>query len=67
MRCMSDGLLAGVALDLLLGDPHWLPHPVRAIGWWAVHVEGIFVVPGPRMVDAAKAFAEMLSSEKEKP
>lgn len=23
------------ALDLLLGDPLWLPHPVRAIGAWA--------------------------------
>lgn len=20
-------------LDLLLGDPHWMPHPVRLIGW----------------------------------
>ena len=25
-------LLLGVLLDLLLGDPHWAPHPVRAIG-----------------------------------
>ena len=25
-------LLAGCLLDLLLGDPHWAPHPVRAIG-----------------------------------
>lgn len=24
---------AGVSLDLVLGDPRWLPHPVRAIGW----------------------------------
>lgn len=23
----------GVALDLAIGDPKWLPHPVRAIGW----------------------------------
>ena len=22
-----------MALDVALGDPHWLPHPVRAIGW----------------------------------
>jgi len=28
-------LLAGVALDLVLGDPPWLPHPVRAVGWFA--------------------------------
>ncbi|MFV0267992.1 MAG: adenosylcobinamide-phosphate synthase CbiB [Draconibacterium sp.] len=26
-------LLAGFALDLLIGDPHWLPHPVRWFGW----------------------------------
>jgi adenosylcobinamide-phosphate synthase len=25
-------LIAGVILDLLLGDPPWLPHPVRLIG-----------------------------------
>ena len=25
-------LLAGFCLDLLLGDPHWAPHPVRAMG-----------------------------------
>ena len=25
-------LLAGFCLDLLLGDPQWAPHPVRAIG-----------------------------------
>ena len=24
-------LLLGFCLDLLLGDPHWAPHPVRAI------------------------------------
>ena len=26
-------LLAGVALDLIVGDPHGVPHPVRGIGW----------------------------------
>ena len=25
-------LLLGFCLDILLGDPHWAPHPVRAIG-----------------------------------
>lgn len=28
-------LVAGVALDLAIGDPPWLPHPVRGIGWLA--------------------------------
>jgi len=26
-------LLSAFILDLILGDPRWLPHPVRAIGW----------------------------------
>lgn len=26
-------LVIGYGLDLLLGDPHWLYHPVRLIGW----------------------------------
>lgn len=25
-------LLLGFCLDLIFGDPHWLPHPVRAVG-----------------------------------
>jgi adenosylcobinamide-phosphate synthase len=32
-------LLAGFILDLLLGDPAWLPHPVRLIGWLATWAE----------------------------
>ena len=30
---------AGIALDLILGDPRWLPHPVRAIGVLASAME----------------------------
>ena len=26
-------LLLGFGVDLLLGDPRWLPHPVQGIGW----------------------------------
>ena len=26
-------ILLAVGLDLALGDPRWLPHPVRGIGW----------------------------------
>lgn len=40
---MPDGiilaLLAGFTLDLLLGDPRWLPHPVRLIGRLALWAE----------------------------
>lgn len=35
MRVTPWELLIGVALDLAIGDPHWLPHPVRAVGWLA--------------------------------
>ncbi|MDP6111291.1 MAG: adenosylcobinamide-phosphate synthase CbiB [Planctomycetota bacterium] len=32
-------ILAALGLDLLAGDPRWLPHPVRAIGWFAQWLE----------------------------
>jgi adenosylcobinamide-phosphate synthase len=32
-------MLIAVALDLLLGDPRWLPHPVRGIGRLAARFE----------------------------
>jgi adenosylcobinamide-phosphate synthase len=28
-----------VSLDLAIGDPQWLPHPVRAFGWLVVRLE----------------------------
>ena len=34
-------LLSSFALDLLLGDPRWLPHPVRAIGWTIQRTEAV--------------------------
>ncbi len=30
-----------LAIDLVAGDPRWLPHPVRLIGFAAVHLERI--------------------------
>ena len=32
-------LLCGVALDLVVGDPPWFPHPVRGIGWLILRLE----------------------------
>jgi adenosylcobinamide-phosphate synthase len=34
-------ILIAVALDLLVGDPRWLPHPVRAIGRLATLLESL--------------------------
>jgi adenosylcobinamide-phosphate synthase len=39
MRIAPYELLAGVGLDLLLGDPRWFPHPVRGFGFLAVQLE----------------------------
>jgi len=36
-------VLGAVVLDLLLGDPRWLPHPVRLIGRLAVGLEWLLV------------------------
>jgi len=32
-------ILLAMLLDLLLGDPRWLPHPVQGIGWLAQRAE----------------------------
>ena len=32
MRYHILAFVAGFILDLLIGDPHWLPHPIRLIG-----------------------------------
>ena len=42
MLVTATELAAGVALDLALGDPQWLPHPVRAIGLLATACERLF-------------------------
>ena len=34
-------ILVAVGLDLALGDPRWLPHPVRGIGWLAWRLEAL--------------------------
>ncbi len=34
-------VLAAAALDIAIGDPRWLPHPVRAIGLWISKQEAI--------------------------
>jgi len=34
-------LLTGVGIDLVLGDPHWIPHPVRGIGYLITRAESL--------------------------
>jgi adenosylcobinamide-phosphate synthase len=35
-------LTGAYILDLLIGDPRWLPHPVRIIGWGIEKMEKVF-------------------------
>ena len=39
---ITIALLLALCLDLLLGDPPWLPHPVRAIGRLALFCESLW-------------------------
>jgi adenosylcobinamide-phosphate synthase len=39
-------LLIGVALDLAIGDPRWLPHPVRGFGRLAAALEKVYMASG---------------------
>ncbi len=34
-------LLAAYLLDLITGDPRWMPHPVKGIGWLALQSEAL--------------------------
>ena len=34
-------LFAAYVLDLIVGDPRWMPHPVRGIGWLALQTEAL--------------------------
>ncbi|MDD2501385.1 MAG: adenosylcobinamide-phosphate synthase CbiB [Geobacter sp.] len=43
-------ILLAILLDLLLGDPRWLPHPVQGIGWLAQRAEA----PLRRLIANAK-------------
>jgi adenosylcobinamide-phosphate synthase len=35
-------IYVALLLDQLLGDPRWLPHPIRLIGWFATVLERFF-------------------------
>lgn len=39
--CHMAAFVLGFVLDLLLGDPYWLPHPVRLIGRWIRFLEDV--------------------------
>ncbi len=52
-------ILAAAALDLVLGDPRWLPHPVRGIALLAACLEGITrrMIPPERLAGVLTALS----------
>ncbi|WP_195984354.1 adenosylcobinamide-phosphate synthase CbiB [Clostridium sp. D33t1_170424_F3] len=52
-------LLLGFLLDLCLGDPHWLPHPVRLIGWLIQKLEKLLRACFPK-TERGERFAGVL-------
>lgn len=50
-------IVAAMALDLAIGDPRWLPHSVRGIGWLAQGLEGLTrrCFPWPRLAGLVTA------------
>lgn len=56
MQIFELQLLSALALDLLLGDPRWFPHPVRIIGWFCIRLESFF-----RRIIANERLAGMLT------
>lgn len=49
MRPTKAELIAGALIDLCLGDPHWLPHPVRGLGRWIERQEQFWRASGVRL------------------
>ncbi len=43
IRVHLAAFLAGFILDLIFGDPYWLPHPIRAIGWLIARLDQTFI------------------------
>jgi adenosylcobinamide-phosphate synthase len=52
----SHAFLLAVILDLLLGDPRWLPHPVRGIGYLAAGAEKLWRATGVPLRTAGALF-----------
>jgi len=56
---LAFSILAAYLLDLVFGDPRWLPHPVKGMGWLIGRLERPFraLLGNERLSGAAFAFA----------
>jgi adenosylcobinamide-phosphate synthase len=62
MTPTAPELLAAAALDICIGDPRWLPHPIRALGRVIARLEPLCRATGlrPRIAGVFFWFATML-------
>ncbi|MFN7924965.1 MAG: adenosylcobinamide-phosphate synthase CbiB [Bryobacteraceae bacterium] len=54
-------LTCGLAADLLLGDPHWLPHPIVALGKFAAVMERLWRALLPARTAGVAAWISVVS------
>lgn len=58
--------LGAIALDLAIGDPRWMPHPTRMIGWLIARLEELFrpltVTPRGQLIAGATLVALVAGS-----
>lgn len=54
--------LVALTIDLILGDPRWFPHPVRAIGWLCLNLEAFFrsAIKNEKFAGIATFFAVLI-------
>ena len=54
--------ILALALDQLLGDPRWFPHPVRLIGWLQLRLESVSraLLPWPRLAGVVTVACTLL-------
>lgn len=57
MRVTRKQVLAGATLDLALGDPEWLPHPIRGLGLFIQKTEGCWRATGLPLRVSGSLFA----------
>lgn len=58
---LTAPLLIGYLLDLILGDPAWMPHPARAVGWFARSLESVVRWAFPRTQTGQSAAGVLLA------
>ena len=57
MICHITAFLLGFILDLIVGDPYWMPHPVRLMGSFiAVYDKAFFKPAGKKSTQRFKGF-----------